>query len=132
MFEFDLEISLNYVLSYIYYNITNDNDLVVLTKNLFIANHLIQTPSRVELWSPKRKKDFFCGRIAVIKAFETFGLQSCFIGIDENGLPILTKGFLGSISHSNGCAVALIARQDCYRSVGVDVQSIIPLDKFTL
>lgn len=73
---------------------------------------------------PKRRAEFAAGRHAAALALARYG---CFGRVSRapGGEPDWPAGFCGSISHGAGVAVAVVARNDAYRSLGVDVERVI-------
>jgi enterobactin synthetase component D len=71
----------------------------------------------------RRKKQFTLGRQALKEALERAGFKNQFsILKGGKGEPVLPEGFCGSISHSNGTAVAAAAKRTDILSVGVDIE----------
>jgi len=76
----------------------------------------------------KRRREFMAGRNAAHALLESLGVAHRGpIGIDEKRLPQWPEGVIGSISHSGGCCLAVLARGDDFALLGVDVESISPL-----
>ena len=72
---------------------------------------------------PARRCSFIAGRIALRAALTWVGKSSDGIGISRLGAPQVPKGFVGSVSHSTGVAVAIAARDFGYR-VGIDIERL--------
>ena len=74
---------------------------------------------------PKRRAEFAAGRHAAALALARAG---CFeaIGRAASGAPLWPPGFVGSISHGAGLAVALVAPVSAVTGVGIDVERLIP------
>ncbi len=73
-----------------------------------------------------RRMDFVGGRLALRRALE--GLTDKPVGpvlVDPRGGPILPRGFVGSVSHKRGLAVAMAARRRGW-SLGVDLEDLDP------
>jgi len=73
---------------------------------------------------PKRRAEFAAGRHAAALALARYGCEEP-VARNADGSPAWPAGFIGSISHGAGLAVAVVARSDGYRSVGVDVERLI-------
>lgn len=71
----------------------------------------------------KRKAEHLAGRIAAVKALQSFGITTV-PGIGPNGEPLWPAGFAGSISHSGMQAFALAVRRD-NALVGIDCEQLI-------
>jgi enterobactin synthetase component D len=74
---------------------------------------------------PKRRAEFAAGRYA---ASLVLARHACREPVTRcaNGAPHWPTGFTGSISHGAGLAVAVAARTERYRGLGVDVERLIP------
>jgi enterobactin synthetase component D len=81
----------------------------------------------------KRKAEFLAGRYAALHCFKQLVLEdkctSAFFGKDfdlkigPHRSPSWPTGLVGSITHTNGIASALVASKDHYVGVGVDIES---------
>jgi 4'-phosphopantetheinyl transferase EntD len=78
----------------------------------------------VENAAPKRQRDFALGRFCAHKALAKMGRDEPAISIGDNGAPIWPTGIVGSITHTNGYAAALVAWQDAYQAIGIDAERI--------
>lgn len=75
-------------------------------------------------WSPVRQKTFIMGRIAAHNAVRTLGLEDIPILRGRDGMPIWGKDAVGSISHKDTIAVAIVGKSDVYQSVGIDIEDM--------
>ncbi|HEY1695703.1 MAG TPA: 4'-phosphopantetheinyl transferase superfamily protein [Polyangiaceae bacterium] len=77
--------------------------------------------------APARRRTWVGGRAAMRATANALGVTLPPIGSDDRGAPVLPHGFIGSISHKDELAVALLAREarDGVR-VGVDVERDAP------
>ena len=73
-------------------------------------------------WSPVKQRTFIMGRIAAHNAVRTLGLEDIPILRGRYGIPIWGKGAVGSISHKDTIAVAIVGKSDVYQSVGIDIE----------
>ena len=73
---------------------------------------------------PKRRAEFAAGRHAAALALSRFGCAEP-VQREPSGAPRWPAGFVGSISHGAGVAVAVAARAGNYRGVGIDVEAWI-------
>ncbi len=76
---------------------------------------------------PARVLEFGAGRAAARAALLGLGLPSCAVPRGTGGEPIWPNGICGSISHTDGYAVALVAPTAAYSGVGVDVDDERPV-----
>lgn len=67
-----------------------------------------------------RQVQFVGGRLALAVAFGELGTRRAPVLTDEHGAPILPEGLVGSITHKQDLAVALVARGRV--GVGVDLE----------
>ena len=78
--------------------------------------------------SVTRRRDFLAGRCAARRALAAAGLPGGEI-LRHGRRPLLPPGSTGSISHSGGLAVALVADRARYRALGCDLELRgLPLD----
>lgn len=71
---------------------------------------------------PKRRCEFAAGRRAARMAFARVGLPAAPIGVDENRAPTWPEHTVGSISHCDDACIALVARRNAYKAIGIDVE----------
>ena len=82
----------------------------------------------------KRKLDFLAGRLCALAALaELLDLNNdeknaTYIGIGEKRQPLWPQGVVGSITHSQGRARAIVGRQETYRALGCDIEHLIDSD----
>lgn len=75
-------------------------------------------------FSQKRLADFSTGRYCAIKALEQLGIQDAIIPIGEDRAPIWPEGIVGSISHCDSLAGAIVAKSSDHSSLGLDIEEI--------
>ncbi len=81
-------------------------------------------PPELQTSVTKRKAEFLAGRILARTALLRLGSASGYVGIGRHRQPIWPSGFAGSISHTDGTAMAMVgARTDCL--IGVDIEAIM-------
>lgn len=73
----------------------------------------------------KRRAEFLAGRICATAALQAGGTIKNQVGIGPRREPLWPTGYLGSISHSYGHAVAMAAPHHDYLGIGIDVEGII-------
>jgi len=73
----------------------------------------------------RRKITFAGGRRAMAVALEHMGHSASPILSDDRGAPLMPSGFVGSLSHKDALAVALVA-SDENACVGVDIEPLEP------
>ena len=88
----------------------------------FSAKHNIIMPDPLLSAVVSRKRDYLMGRYCAKQALLNFGSPTANLTPGKNGCPIWPKGVIGSISHTNGMAVAVVADQQLYSGIGVDME----------
>ena len=72
--------------------------------------------------SPKRQREFSCGRYLGHQLLGELGFSDFIIGRDKKGCPIWPESLVGSISHTSHYCAAVIMEKDNVASVGVDLE----------
>jgi 4'-phosphopantetheinyl transferase EntD len=75
----------------------------------------------------KRLRAFAAGRAAARDAMTATGHASADLARDDRGAPIWPAGLTGSITHSGGVAMALVAPTARMRALGLDLEEAAPL-----
>lgn len=91
---------------------------ILTAKELHIARH----------FEPLRRQSFINGRYCAHRCLRAFGEMEQ-VTVDDHGVPVWPPHFTGSISHSKQLAGALLTRQSCYISVGLDIEEIGRIDR---
>ncbi len=74
--------------------------------------------------APKRRREFAAGRACAHAALAQIGRDQAPLGRDEKGRPLWPAGLVGSITHTEGYAAALVARAGDFRGVGLDAEHV--------
>jgi 4'-phosphopantetheinyl transferase EntD len=74
--------------------------------------------------APRRLDDLRRGRAAARRALRMLGSSETTVLRERNGAPAFPKGFIGSISHTTGRALAAAAKAEHVGGLGVDVEII--------
>jgi 4'-phosphopantetheinyl transferase EntD len=80
----------------------------------------------------QRRHEFAAGRAAARLALARLGHTPVAIDRDADGVPAWPQGFVGSIAHCDGEAVAIVGRADRAAALGIDVEPAAPIDEATL
>ena len=72
----------------------------------------------------KRKRDFALGRACARAALEQSGHRGIVIGKAEDGAPCWPGGVVGSITHAQGYAAALVGEASQFSGIGVDAERL--------
>lgn len=73
--------------------------------------------------SKKRQQDFCMGRYCAHQVLSEFGYVDVPILADQCGAPIWPSDIAGSISHSDGLAIAVATQKQHIKALGFDVQA---------
>lgn len=76
---------------------------------------------------PKRQAEFAAGRAAARVALAALGHPEIAIPAGPHRAPLWPTGIVGSITHTNGCCFAALARQTAVLAIGVDAELAVPL-----
>lgn len=80
--------------------------------------------------SARRHRHFLAGRWCAQQALAHVGHHDhCELVADAHGLPQWPNTWLGSISHTEGQAVAAVAPAECFIALGVDVERLLKPDR---
>jgi len=82
---------------------------------------ILGEPSSLRNAVPKRRAEFIAGRHASALALSRFGCVEA-VQRERTGAPRWPVGFVGSISHGAGVAVAVASSSRDYRGLGIDVE----------
>ena len=78
---------------------------------------------------PSRIAEFTAGRTAARAAMQALGLPKKAIPMGRDRAPVWPDGVVGSISHSDGICVAVVARAGAITAIGVDLEPLSPMAK---
>lgn len=84
----------------------------------------IACPPDVARSVPKRKAEFFFGRLAARCAMDALGEPRSEVGIGARREPVWPRGLVGSITHSVGRAAAVVLPAASFASVGIDIECV--------
>ena len=75
--------------------------------------------------SEKRRREFAAGRLCAERCLEAHRRYDVEVPVATDRSPVWPPGFVGSISHSDKIAWAVVASQERMRSVGIDCEQIV-------
>lgn len=78
---------------------------------------------------PTRQIEYLAGRACAVEACRRAGLDPTPPSTGADREPVWPRGVIGSISHSHGRALALVAADHLYRSLGVDIEFMVEPEK---
>lgn len=76
----------------------------------------------VESWAPHRQHEFATGRLCALRARSDLGVEAGNLLPDADGVPLWPEAVVGSISHSRGVAMAVVARSAESSLLGLDLE----------
>ncbi|WP_338848521.1 4'-phosphopantetheinyl transferase superfamily protein [Massilia sp. W12] len=77
--------------------------------------------------APKRQIEFAAGRWCARQALRQLAYHGAAeIGIGEHRCPQWPDAFIGSISHSQGWALAVVGHRARFEAIGIDLEAILP------
>ncbi|MEO8225499.1 MAG: 4'-phosphopantetheinyl transferase superfamily protein [Gammaproteobacteria bacterium] len=78
--------------------------------------------------SPRRLQEFCAGRTQARIVLRELGVAPPFVAVSPARAPLWPTGVVGSISHTGELALAVAARANDVRSIGIDIEPAVPLD----
>ncbi|MFM5648677.1 4'-phosphopantetheinyl transferase [Aeromonas veronii] len=106
----------------------NAFDLKYFDQSLFLESG-VEYPTSLTRAIPKRKAEYFAGRLAARRALHFLGCKELALPIGEYRLPKWPSGYRGSISHTRALAVSAVCEHDHYQAVGIDTETIFTADQ---
>lgn len=79
--------------------------------------------------SSERAANFIAGRVCARAAIEALGGSSGELKRLSNGSVCWPHGWTGSITHSQGTVIVVVAKTTLLRGIGVDIEPNLPLPK---
>lgn len=75
----------------------------------------------------KRRREFAAGRAAAHQAMRSLGLDPRPVLVSETRAPVWPAGLIGSITHTQSCAMAAVVPAGALDAIGIDVEEDTPL-----
>ena len=85
-------------------------------------HHGVALPSSLNRASPKRRAEFLAGRLCAQRALLRLQGRVSVPSIGPDRAPLWPNGAVGSITHSDNWAAALVAKQAQFFGVGIDME----------
>ncbi len=105
-------------------SLKNKNIIFIHTDVVRSINSLHKDEVRIVSSSVlKRQEEFATGRWCARKALEKSGYSGFAVLSNGNREPIWPKGICGSISHTKGAYCCAVAKNNEYRSIGIDIEN---------
>ncbi|MDP9940951.1 4'-phosphopantetheinyl transferase family protein [Ectopseudomonas alcaliphila] len=77
----------------------------------------------------KRQAEYLAGRLCAREALRRVTGQASVPAVGEDRAPQWPRGVVGSITHGDNWAAALVAARDQWRTVGMDVERLLPAER---
>ncbi|EBL5307010.1 4'-phosphopantetheinyl transferase superfamily protein [Salmonella enterica subsp. enterica serovar Newport] len=94
-------------------------------RDTLFTEHSVQFPEKLFTAVAKRRSEYLCGRISAQTLLNEKQIYAQVIQSTE-GAPIWPKEWLGSISHTEHCAIAVIAPKNKQCILGIDIENFNP------
>ncbi len=94
-------------------------------RDALFTEHSIQFPEQLFAAVAKRRSEYQCGRLAAQTLLHEKQIYAQ-VTQSTDGAPIWPGGWLGSISHTDHCAIAVIAPQNKRCILGIDIENFNP------
>ncbi|MBV0891413.1 4'-phosphopantetheinyl transferase superfamily protein [Paracoccus sp. Z118] len=85
-------------------------------------------PETLRSAAPRRRNTFAAGRRAAAEALAAAGSAGAEVGIGPDGLPLWPEGWMGSITHTDDIAAALVMRAAPGAVLGLDLEAMMTPD----
>jgi enterobactin synthetase component D len=89
-----------------------------------LARLLAEERKPLERYRHTRRGTWVGGRIALIEASARLGVERKPIINDDRGAPILPDGLIGTLTHKNELAIALLAKDTDGFRIGIDLERV--------
>lgn len=77
----------------------------------------------------KRQAEYLAGRLCAREALRRVTGQASVPTVGEDRAPQWPRGVVGSITHGDNWAAALVAPEDRWRALGLDVERLLPAER---
>lgn len=77
----------------------------------------------------KRQAEYLAGRLCAREALRRVTGQACVPAVGEDRAPQWPRGVVGSITHGDNWAAALVAPDTQWRALGLDVERLLPVER---
>ena len=85
----------------------------------------IPLPENLDKAVDKRKVEYLAGRLCAKEALLNLGYPNYIPSMGAKREPLWPNGVVGSISHSNGMAIAMVANSETISAIGIDLEKRI-------
>ncbi|XAM73909.1 4'-phosphopantetheinyl transferase superfamily protein (plasmid) [Pantoea stewartii] len=88
----------------------------------FYNDYNIYLPEKIRESVIKRRAEFFSGRLCADMAMNLLGFFNKQVAVSPARVPLWPEGLIGSISHTDNLAIAVVAHVDTLTLIGVDLE----------
>lgn len=88
------------------------------------AETALVLPGSLDRAVPKRRAEFVAGRMAIASAAASVGLRAQNVARSDGGAPFWPAGLVGSVTHCDGLACAIVSSVGNFVSLGIDLERI--------
>lgn len=93
--------------------------------DIYYEQCIVHFPENIRKAVPKRRAEFLAGRFCAKRALESIMTLPPDIGIGANRNPIWPDQVIGSISHCDSSAVAVVSNSADISGIGIDIEHAI-------
>ena len=91
----------------------------------YYQNKGVLLPSSLIKARPKRQAEYLAGRYCAMEGLKALGSNKLIVPTNKDRSPGWPDGYIGSITHSNGLALAAVGKSQQFRAIGVDAEEIV-------
>jgi enterobactin synthetase component D len=90
---------------------------------------MLHVPETVQNSVAKRRAEFLAGRLCATLALNAASGLIVPIPIGSDRRPVWPEAYIGSITHAQNKAAAVVAPRACYSLLGLDIETMIPAEE---
>ncbi len=102
-------------------------DQQAYTPSLF-ARHGVDRVASLQKAVTKRQAEYLAGRYCAKNALQRLGCDTLFVPTGKHREPLWPENIVGSISHSEGCAIACVTSCADILGLGIDLEKRVAVD----
>ena len=95
----------------------------------YYQNKGVLLPSSLTKARSKRQAEYLAGRYCAMEGLRALGSSKYLVPTNKDRSPCWPDGYIGSITHSNGLALAAVGKSQQFRAIGVDAEEIVPKER---
>lgn len=90
-----------------------------------VSAYAPQFSDQVRRSVPQRQAEFLAGRLCASSALCSYGYDKHIVGVGRWREPLWPESLVGSITHSNRHAAAIVAPRARFLGVGIDIETVV-------